>query len=133
MADNWYSKIQSKIFSQVQYMLKKKYTNLNCTTSNESETPAKFPTLYLHELTPLEVGQDLTNLSVNAIRCTIEIQVWTNTTETDCRNILSDATSEMKRLNFNISALPIVQTKDKISWGVIRCTRIIGANDGIAK
>ena len=117
-------------------MLKKKYPKINCTTTNESETPAKFPTLYLHELAPLEVGQDLTNESVNAIRCTIEIQVWTSggtTPEKDCQNILSDAVIEMKRFNFNISAMPMVQTTDKISWGVIRCTRIIGANDGIAK
>ena len=133
MSDNWFSKIQSKIFSQVQYMLKKKYSSLNCTTKNESETPAKFPTLYLHELAPLEVGQDLSNKSVNAIRCTIEIQVWTNTTETDCRDILTDATLEMKRYQFNISAMPIVQTSGKISWGVIRCTRVIGAGDEIAQ
>ena len=131
--DNWFSKVQSKVFTQVSYMLKKTYTKLNCTTSNESETPSKFPTLYLHELAPLEVGQDLTNESINAIKCTMEIQVWTNTTETDCRNILTDATLEMKRLNFNITAMPIVQTTDKISWGVIRCTRIIGNSDEITQ
>lgn len=129
--DDWFSKIQSKVFTQVEYMLKKKYSDLKCTTRNENETPAEFPTLYLHELQPLEVGQDLTNETVNAIRCTIEIQVWVNTTEQNCRNILNDATLEMKRLHFNISAMPIVQTTDKIAWGVIRCTRIIGNSDDI--
>lgn len=129
----WFSQIQSKVFTQVQYMLKKKYPKLKCTTKNENETPADFPTLYLHELQPLEVGQDLTNESVNAIRCTIEIQVWTNTTEQDCRNILESAVTEMKRFRFNISAMPIVQTKDKIAWGVIRATRIIGNSDDIAQ
>lgn len=130
--NDWFSKIQGKVFNQVQYMLKKTYPSLKCTTKNESETPAEFPTLYLHELQPLEVGQDVTNESVNAIRCTIEIQVWTNTTEADCRKIISSAVDEMKRFRFNISAMPIVQTTDKISWGVIRCTRIIGDGDDIA-
>lgn len=130
--DDWYSQIQSKVFTQVQYMLKKTYPSLKCTTKNESETPASFPTLYLHELQPLEVGQDLTNTSVNGIRCTIEIQVWTNTTEEDCRKILNSAVTEMKQMRFNISAMPIVQTKDKIAWGVIRATRIIGNSDDIA-
>ena len=130
--DDWFSKIQSKVFTQVEYMLKKKYSDLKYTTRNENETPAEFPTLYLHELQPLEVGQDLTNETVNAIRCTIEIQVWVNTTEQDCRNILTDAALEMKRLHFNISAMPIVQTTDKIAWGVIRCTRLIGNGDDIA-
>ena len=113
-------------------MLKKTYPSLKCTTKNESETPASFPTLYLHELQPLEVGQDLTNTSVNGIRCTIEIQVWTNTTEEDCRKILNSAVTEIKQMRFNISAMPIVQTKDKIAWGVIRATRIIGNSDDIA-
>lgn len=130
--DDWYSQIQSKVFTQVQYMLKKSYSTLNCTTKNESETPATFPTLYLHELQPLEIGQDVTNESVNAIRCTIEIQVWTNTTEQDCRKILNSAVTEMKRLRFNISALPMVQTSEKISMGVIRASRVIGKGDDIA-
>lgn len=130
--DDWFSKIQGKVFNQVQYMLKKTYPSLKCTTKNENETPADFPTLYLHELQPLEVGQDLTNESVNAIRCTIEIQVWTNTTEADCRKIIASAVNEMKRFRFNISAMPIVQTNDKISWGVFRATRIIGNGDDIA-
>lgn len=128
----WYSHIQSKVFTQVQYELKKSFPALKCTTTNENETPAEFPTLYLHELQPLEVGQDLTNESVNAIRCTIEIQVWTNTTEEDCRKILNSAVTEMKQFRFNISAMPMVQTTDKISWGVIRATRIIGNSDDIA-
>ena len=128
----WYSHIQSKVFTQVQYELKKSFPTLKCTTTNENETPATFPTLYLHELQPLEVGQDLTNDTVNAIRCTIEIQVWTNTTEADCRKILNSAVTEMKQFRFNISAMPMVQTKDKISWGVIRATRIIGNSDDIA-
>jgi len=130
--DDWFSRIQGKVFNQVQYMMKKSYPALKCTTKNESETPAEFPTLYLHELQPLEVGQDLTNETVNAIRCTIEIQVWTNTTEQECRKILSSAVAEMKRFRFNISAMPIVQTTGKISWGAIRATRIIGNGDDIA-
>lgn len=128
---NWYSQIQSKIFTQVSYMLKKTYPSLKCTTKNESETPAEFPTLYLHELQPVEIGNDLTNETVNAIRCTIEIRVWTNTTEEQCTEILDSAVIEMKRFNFNISALPLVKTTDKISLGVIRCSRIIGSGDTI--
>lgn len=130
--DDWFSQIQSKVFTQVQYMLKKSYPTLTCTTKNEHETPATFPTLYLHELQPMEVGQDLTNTTVNGIRCTIEIQVWTNTTEEDCRKILNSAVIEMKRLKFNISAMPLVELKSKIAWGVIRATRIIGNSDDIA-
>lgn len=112
-------------------MLRKKYPDLKCTTKNENGLPAEFPTLFLHELTPVESGQDLENVGVNAVLATIEIQVWTNTTEMDCRQIIADATTEMKALQFNIIAMPVIEMKDKIAWGVIRCRRMIGANDNI--
>ena len=94
--------------------------------------PAEFPTLFLHELAPVELGQDLTNETVNAILATIEIQVWTNTTEDDCRNIIADALNQMKLLKFNVPEMPLVEVSDRISWGVIRCKRTIGNGDEIA-
>lgn len=111
--------------------MKKKYPKLKCTTKNENGLPAEFPTLYLHELTPIERGQDLTNETINAVLSTIEIQVWTNTTEDECRKILGEATAQMKTLQFNIIEMPLVQVNDKIAWGVIRCRRMIGNADQI--
>ena len=130
--DSWYMQIQNKVFTQVQYMMQKKYPNLKCTTRNENGLPAEFPTLFLHELAPVELGQDLTNETVNAILTTIEIQVWTNTTEDDCRSIIADALNQMKLLQFNVPEMPLVEVSDRISWGVIRCKRIIGNGDKIA-
>ena len=123
--------IQNKVFTQIQYMMKKKYSNLNCTTKNSNGEPAQFPTLFLHELTPVEQGQDLTNETVNAVLSTIEIQVWTNTTENDCRNIIAEAVNQMKALNYNIIEMPLVQVGNKVNWGVIRCRRMIGNGDKI--
>lgn len=131
MEADWYMQIQSKVFTQVQYMMKKKYPTLKCTTKNENGLPASFPTMFLHELEPIESGQDLTNESVNAVLSTIEIQVWTNTTETECRKIISEAVTQMKALQFNIIAMPVVQINDKIAWGTIRCRRMIGNGDKI--
>lgn len=130
--DSWYMQIQNKVFTQVQYMMQKKYPNLKCTTRNENGLPAEFPTLFLHELAPVELGQDLTNETVNAILATIEIQVWTNTTESDCRSIIAEALNQMKLLQFNVPEMPLVEVSDRISWGVIRCKRIIGNGDKIA-
>lgn len=136
MADNWYTQIQSRVFTQIEYMLKKKYPYLFCTTKNENTfsengTPTDFPTLFMQELTPIERGQDLTNETVNAVLCTIEIQVWTDTSETECRDILAEAVSQMKALHFNIIEMPLTKYNDKIAWGVIRCRRLIGSGDNI--
>lgn len=132
MADNWFKSIEPKVFTQIQYMLKKKYPKLACRTTSETITPAYFPTLYLHE-TQTETGQDLTNESVNAVNSTIYIRVWTDTTEADCKNILVDATLELKRFNYNVKNLPSTKINDKIAFGEIMANRIIGAGDTIAQ
>lgn len=129
MNNNWYLQIQSKVFTQVEYMMLKKYPKINCTTRNQNGLPSQFPTLFLHELAPVEAGMDLTNETVNAVLSTIEIQVWTNTTENDCRQIIADAISQMKLLNYNVIALPLVKQTDKVYWGVARCRRMVGNGD----
>ena len=133
MDNTWYLQVQSKVFTQIQYMMKKKYSKLNCTTKNENGLPAEFPTLYLHELDPIERGQDLTNETVNAVLSTIEIQVWTNTTEDDCRKIMAEAVNQMKKLQFNIIGMPFVMTSDKISHGVMRGRRMVGNGDKLVQ
>lgn len=128
----WFTNIEPTVFTQVQYMLKKKYPKLNCLTTSETVTPAKFPTLYLQEKQS-ELLQDLTNESVNAVNSTIYIRVWTNTTQTDCKAILADAITELKRFRYNIQSLPTATISDKISFGEIIANRKIGAGDDIAK
>lgn len=125
----WYSEIESKIFTLVEYEMKKKYPDLNCTTVSKDDNPAQFPTLYLHEIQPVEVGNDLDNADVNAIMETIEIQVWTNSNEYTCRNIISDAISVMKTMRFNITMLPNVQTVNNTQYAIARFRRVIGSED----
>lgn len=124
-----YTEILDRVFTQVSYMLKKKYPDLYCTTKGENVGTSKFPTMYMYELQPLEVGNDLENATINAVQCTIEIQVYTKNNETLCKEIMSEATSEMKRFRFLVPAMPIVSTTDSISRGVARYRRIVGSGD----
>ena len=134
--ERWFSKIESNVFTQVEYMLALRkeapYPKMKCTTVSQT-TINNFPTLYLHELQPVESGMDLTNESVNAVLCTIEIQVWSNKSEKECKDILADATLEMKRMGFNVTMFPTPITDNKIAWGAARFRRMIGAGDGIAQ
>ena len=136
MDDKWFLKVLPNVFTQVEYMLATRgdapYPKLNCTTKSEN-TVTKFPTLYLHELQPVEDGHDLVNDGVNAVLSTMEVQVWSNVNETECRAILSDAILEMKRFGFSVTMFPNVQTDNKISWGAARFRRMIGAGDTIAQ
>ena len=86
-----FNEILSRVFTQVTYMLKKKYKNLNSTTKGENVGTATFPTLYMRELPAVEMGNDLENKTINAIMCTIEIQVFTKDDETKCKSTHSSA------------------------------------------
>lgn len=124
-----FSSILNRVFTQVSYMLKKKYSTLNCTTKGENVGTAQFPTLYMKELPAVEIGNDLDNTTVNAVMCTIEIQVFTKNDEAKCKSIMNDAVLEMKRFRFNATAMPIVETNNYISSGVARFRRVVGSGD----
>lgn len=136
MKEDWFSKIESTVFTTISYMLTERtgapFPKLKCTTVSQNEITT-FPTLYIHELQPIEAGMDLTNETVNAVLSTMEIQVWSNVSELDCRNILSAAIIEMKRLGYNVTMFPNVTTDSKIRWGVARFRRMIGNGDAIAQ
>ena len=132
VSETWYAGIEATVFTQVQYMLKKVFPKLVCRTTSETVTPSEFPTMYLHE-TQEEIGQDLYNSDVNAVNSTVYIRVWTNTTEADCREILAQATRELKRFHYNVKNLPTTQITDKIAFGEIMARRVIGGGDDIVK
>lgn len=133
MDETWFSKIEGKVITQVQYMLQSRaeapYPTLKVTSVNQASTPAVFPTMYIHELEPVERGQDLDNVTLNAVLHTMEIQVWTDKGQSECRGILAATINEMKRLRYNIVMFPTIKTDSGISWGVIRARRVVGAND----
>ena len=129
----WYANIESTIFTIVQYNLKTKkdapYPDLKCTTASASETLSKFPTLYLHELSPSESNQDLENNEINSILHSIEIIVYSNKSETEVRNIMASAIAEMKKLRYSVTLFPDPTTNNKISVAVARFRRTIARDD----
>jgi len=133
MDELWFTQLESKVFSQIEYMLKGRadapYPTLNCTTVNQTAMPTELPTLYVRELNPVERGQDLDNARINAVLHTVEIQAWTDKGQSDCKGILVAALVEMKRLRYDIVMMPTVQTQSGIAWGAFRARRLIGADD----
>ena len=129
----WYAIIESTIFTIVQYNLKTRtdapFPGLNCTTANAKETPSTFPTLYLHELTPLEESQDLENTEINSILHSVEIQVYSNKSEAEVRNIMASAIAEMKKLRYSVTLFPDPITNNKVSKAVARFRRAIAKDD----
>jgi hypothetical protein len=129
---NWFANIEESVLTQLDYMLAHRtdapYPSLVVTSANQNQVTA-FPTLYIHELSPVEAGNDLNNQTINAVLETIEIQIWTNETEAECRQLMSAAILEMKRMRFNCTAFPNIQTDNKIAFGIARFRRMIGSGD----
>jgi len=136
VSSTWFSEIESTIFTVLQYLLVEKsdapYPKLTCTTSSQNETVSgvgKFPTLYVHMLPPVEIGNDLDNVTVNAIRATFDLQVYSNKSEYEARKIMDACILEMKKLRFNISMFPDPQQNNGVYYCIARFTRIIASGD----
>ena len=126
----WFSKIESRIFTILKNRMRSKFPSLRYTTANENVTASKFPMLYLHELEQMETGNDLTNTDINAIICTIQIQVFSKSAA-ECKEVMTDAVLQMKRLMFNVTAMPIYTSEqDKTLFlSVARFRRVVGGGD----
>lgn len=135
MASEWYMDIEPKIVTTIEYMLAGRvdapYPTLKCTAKNENITPTSFPTLYLWH-TYSGDGYDLDGTVIGGIDSTINIRVWTNTTERECKEILAAAEKVMREVfRYRCKQMPMATVSSKIVSGQIICNRMIGAEDPI--
>lgn len=130
MNEAWFSKIESRVFTIFKKRMREEFPNVFYTTANEKVVESKFPCVYLHELEQLEQGRDLDNVTVNAVLSTIQIQVFTKTAAEN-KDIMTEAVLQMKKLRFNVAAMPIYTSEgDKtIFLSVARFHRMLGAGD----
>ena len=136
VSETWYSEIESTILTHLQYRLTERfdapYPALNCTTSSQTESVEDvkdFPTLYVHMLSPVEAGNDLTNATVNAVNATFDLQVFSDKSEDECRKIITTVIQEMKSLHFSVPMFPDPQTSNKKYFAITRMSRIIASGD----
>ena len=134
--ETWYDKIESYILTILKYELVQKlsapFPKLTCTTSNQEESlelVGDFPTMYVHMLPPYEVGRDLANVTVNGINCTLELTVYSDKSEKECRQIITAGIQQMKKLHFNVETFPDPRTSDKKYIAITRLNRVIASGD----
>lgn len=130
----WTSDITSIVFTRIKAIgnkkLKTKYPNINFTTSSEAPTTPKFPTVYVKRLQGAERGQDLEGTSVNATLCSFQVEVTTNTNDTEAQEVADVVCSIMKSMAFQILGEPFPDNTQKgVSRNVARYQRVIGYND----
>lgn len=130
----WFHEVESKYRSYFMARLKKAlpdYT-FNFPVEELNSTPTKFPTVFFHEVAQSETGNDLENSGINAVMETIEVQVITNDTLSENKDITATTTLLMKQMRFNAVALPTyLKEGENIRRSIARYRRIIGCDDEV--
>lgn len=131
----WISDIESSVFTRLKAggnKLKEQFPKLSklfYTTSNESDSEAVFPTVYLEELSGSEQGADLERVKVNSMLISFQINVTHNGSKEETRRVMDNALETMKKLRFEINVTPFYVRNNKIWTGTARCRRFFDAND----
>lgn len=131
--NQWAYDLEKKIFSiirlKVMEKLKSKYPNIYVTDIEKNTSKAVFPTVYIHEMPGVEKGYDLEGIAINAVQETFQIDVITNTNQSDASKIISVVSDEFKRMCFHVVAMPEFGGNGETFRSTMRVRRTIGAND----
>lgn len=130
----WFTQIESKYRSYFKTRLSKALSDYTFDFPNEeiNTDPARFPSVFFHEVAQSETGNDLDNSGVNAVMETIEIQVLTNDTLAENKDITATAALLMKQFRFNMISSPTyLKEGENIRRSITRFRRIIGADDEV--
>lgn len=135
MYDSWVFEIESDVSTYIQYQLIEKvdapFPSLTITTSNQNESVegvSDFPTLYVHLLPPVEMGNTLFNDDVAGVRATFELQAY-SLDQTELKQILDACIRIMKHLQFNVPLFPDPQTVDKKHFAIARFSRVMSQGE----
>lgn len=119
--------ITTQLKVRVPKLTDNKYPNMSFTNEISDKTPS-FPNVYVMELQPSEVGNDLSNNQIHALRDTIQIEVSTNVSKSEAKIVRNACIAAMKAMRFSL----VVDTYAKINnlhRYVIRMRRIVASGD----
>lgn len=104
-------------------------TNKNISTVANSTTQTVFPFICVRSVSPRETMQTISNNEIAGITLTIQIDVITNTTQSDADNIAYELLDIMKQMKFNVSSMPSFESNIDEYRSTARYTRLIGASE----
>ena len=133
--NSWVMLIPNNIFSRIKNefsaSMKTKYGMKDSNFTDEAtDTPSKFPLVYVHMLSPSEVGQTLDGKSINGGLFTFQIEVYDNAKKSTALDVMSEVLRIMKKMRFEVVGMPEHFKTDTHRY-VMRCRRVIGATDSI--
>ena len=137
MATDWIMMLPTIVYSRIvaefstDIKAKYKMTNANFSTVSSSDTPSIFPFVYVNGLPATEVGQDLEATSINGGLFTFQVDVYDNASQQTARAVMGEIVRLMKKMKFNIVAMPSFESVDKVNRCTARFRREIDEYDVI--
>ena len=132
---DWYIMIPLMVFTKLKQNFSQKIKDTykmadsNFSTVGSSDTPAVFPFVYFNALSATEQGRDLQGTSVNGALFSFQIDVYSNKTQTEARNVMKEITRIMKTMGFEINSMPSFEDTKDVHRMTARFRRMFGAND----
>lgn len=131
--NEWVYDLDTTIFSIVKSKalpkLIKRFPDVYFTSSGKSKSPPEFPTIYIHSLQGIEKGMDLERTRINAIQETVQVDISTNTNQSDAKYVMKITTDIFKEMMFYVVAMPELTSDGETYKCTARFRRVISLND----
>lgn len=129
--NNW-NTYDSRIFTIFKTKLKQiygeKYPALSFSDEINNEEPS-YPNVYVTSVGKGERGMALDNVNVNAVQDTIQIQVTSNASKNEAKEIAWGCVDILKQLKYTVSGLPLPSIRNSVYTFSITATRVIGQGE----
>ena len=123
------TRVYSRIKNKFPQELRDRFPEAFFTRDDRLRDNSKFPTVYVHELSSVERGQDLQNQEIHAVLSTIQVEVYDNDTRDNANTMMDYVVGVMKSMRYNVISMPEFQNNEDVYRVVARFRRIIGSLD----
>lgn len=132
--NSWAYNLEKKIFTIVKArvvpQISSKFSTYNFTmTDMGSTTTTTFPTVYIHQNGGIETPVSIENDMIESVNLTMQIDVMTNTTQTDANYVMAKVCDVMKDLGFTIVSMPTFNNLTEVYRSTARFRRYVDSTD----
>lgn len=98
-------------------------------TQASNPIPSNFPCVQFQELNGVDRTNTLDREDITAVLFSMQVKVFSEKDEATARSIAEEICDQMKRLQFNMTLMPIPMQSDNLFYYTMRFRRLISAGD----
>lgn len=98
-------------------------------TQASNPIPSNFPCVQFQEINGVDRTNTLDREDITAVLFSMQVKVFSEKDEATARSIAEEICDQMKRLQFNMTLMPIPMQSDNLFYYTMRFRRLISAGD----